>query len=137
MQELNNRPVKTFEFFTADYSAIIQKESISVALDYFKDKYGHGDIIAIIEHDRGKEFLSAQEAPDRRVLIIGPGSMKGCDLAAVIAGIKGKSAPLLIRDEMRADTVALLDEMHEFSPRRLSDPPSPIYDPKRKKRKHY
>lgn len=49
--------VKTYEFFSPEGSEIIQKESLTVALEYYKDKNGHSDIIAIIEHERGKEFI--------------------------------------------------------------------------------
>lgn len=57
----------TYEFFTPEYSAIIQNENITQALVDFKFRYGHTDIIAIVELERGQEFIGGSIFPKQNL----------------------------------------------------------------------
>jgi len=53
--------IKTYEIFTSKYSRIVQDKDISKAILKHTSVEEASDIIAIIELERGKEFLWGKE----------------------------------------------------------------------------
>lgn len=50
--------VKTFEIFTSKYSQVVQAETAGIAVNKFaKDHADYNDIIAVVDTERGGEFL--------------------------------------------------------------------------------
>jgi len=48
----------TYEIFTIGYSIIQQSNTMEDAIAEYRKKYGNADLIAVIEHERGQEFLT-------------------------------------------------------------------------------
>ena len=56
---------KTYEFFTEEFSKLIQAETMNLAFEEYSkwaDEPDDMDLIAIVEHDRGYEsFIAGEE----------------------------------------------------------------------------
>ncbi|MBN2747170.1 MAG: hypothetical protein JXR34_10635 [Bacteroidales bacterium] len=63
--------MKTYEFFTPKTSMIVQNENISQALVDFRLRYGHDDIIAIVDLKLEAELrITSKEVPFKWVSFI-------------------------------------------------------------------
>ena len=53
--------VKTYEIFTEGFSVVLQKTGMYDAIKHFGREYHYPEIIAIVEHERGQEFINSTE----------------------------------------------------------------------------